>query len=235
MEKEMALSEESKVKGMEMEEKRIETIAQRMTETGRAIYLAMIPPYQSGYANYVFQTDKPDIQARRIKNLDKNFRRLLSQPYFYIQVMSQHSAEEIASWQYPAPYDFYNMEADQEELAELLSATSRENTYYEVIRNGALFGFACFLQKNKTLEIGLGMKPDQTGQGLGRDFYQAIEDFALQQFDCQFLSLSVADFNQRALALYQKVGYEKVGQYQEATNGGYFPFIKMQKIIKNEK
>ena len=78
MEKEMALSEESKVKGMEMEEKCIETIAQRMTETGRAIYLAMIPPYQSGYANYVFQTDKPDIQARRIKNLDKNFRRLLS-------------------------------------------------------------------------------------------------------------------------------------------------------------
>ena len=218
-----------------MVDKRIEEIAEKMSQEGKDIYLAMIPPYKTGYANYVFQTDKSDIQARRIKNLDKNFRRLLTEPYFWIQPMSQDSADQIAAWTYPAPYDFYDMVADEEDLSELLSQSSRENTYFEVIRNGALFGFATFFPKKDHLEIGLGMKPDQTGQGLGVNFYQAIEDFARKNFDCQVLQLSVASFNQRALALYQKVGYKKVEAYQQATNGGEYPFVKLQKKLKNEK
>ena len=218
-----------------MVDKRIEDIAEKMSQEGKDIYLAMIPPYKTGYANYVFQTDKPDIQARRIKNLDKNFRRLLTEPYFWIQPMSQDSADQIAAWTYPAPYDFYDMEADEEDLAQLLSESTRENTYFEVIRNGALFGFATFFPKKDHLEIGLGMKPDQTGKGLGVNFYQAIEDFARKNFDCQVLQLSVASFNQRALALYQKVGYKKVEAYQQATNGGEYPFVKLQKKLKNEK
>ena len=218
-----------------MVDKRIEEIAEKMSQEGKDIYLAMIPPYKTGYANYVFQTDKPDIQARRIKNLDKNFRRLLTEPYFWIQPMSQDSADQIAAWTYPAPYDFYDMVADEEDLSELLSQSSRENTYFEVIRNGALFGFATFYPQKDHLEIGLGMKPDQTGQGLGVNFYQTIEDYARKNFDCKVLQLSVASFNQRALALYQKVGYERVESYLQATNGGEFPFVRLQKNIKNEK
>ena len=218
-----------------MVDKRIEDIAEKMSQEGKDIYLAMIPPYKTGYANYVFQADKPDIQARRIKNLDKNFRRLLTEPYFWIQPMSQDSADQIAAWTYPAPYDFYDMVADEEDLAELLSESTRENTYFEVIRNGALFGFATFFPKKDYLEIGLGMKPDQTGKGLGVNFYQAIEDYARKNFDCQVLQLSVASFNQRALALYQKVGYELVESYQQATNGSLFPFVSLQKILKNEE
>ena len=218
-----------------MVDKRIEDIAEKMSQEGKDIYLAMIPPYKTGYADYVFQTDKSDIQARRIKNLDKNFRRLLTEPYFWIQPMSQDSADQIAAWTYPAPYDFYDMVADEEDLAQLLSESIRDNTYFEVIRNGALFGFATFFPKKDHLEIGLGMKPDQTGQGLGVNFYQAIEDFARKNFDCQVLQLSVASFNQRALALYQKVGYKKVEAYQQATNGGEYPFVKLQKKLKNEK
>ena len=218
-----------------MVDKRIEDIAEKMSQEGKDIYLAMILPYKTGYANYVFQTDKPDIQARRIKNLDKNFRRLLTEPYFWIQPMSQDSANQIAAWTYPAPYDFYDMVADEEDLAQLLSQSIRDNTYFEVIRNGALFGFATFFSKKDHLEIGLGMKPDQTGQGLGVNFYQAIEDYARKNFDCQVLQLSVASFNQRALALYQKVGYELVESYQQATNGSLFPFVSLQKILKNEE
>ena len=218
-----------------MVDKRIEDIAEKMSQEGKDIYLDMIPPYKAGYVDYVFQTDKPDIQARRIKNLDKNFRRLLTEPYFWIQPMSQDSADQIAAWTYPAPYDFYDMVADEEDLAQLLSESTRENTYFEVIRNGALFGFATFYPKKDHLEIGLGMKPDQTGKGLGVNFYQAIEDFARKNFDCQVLQLSVASFNQRALALYQKVGYELVESYQQATNGSLFPFVSLQKILKNEE
>lgn len=209
-------------------------ISQRMSSLGRNIYLSMIPDYIIGYVNYVFQTDKPDIQARRIKNLDKNFRRLLTEPYFWIQPMSQHSAEVIANWHYPAPYDFYDMQADPEDLEELLSETARENTYFEVIRNGSLFGFATFYLKENNLEMGLGMKPDQTGKGLGHDFYQAIEQFALARFDCQILSLSVATFNKRALALYQKVGYVAEEYYDQNTNGGQYPFVRLMKNRKKE-
>ena len=77
------------------------------------------------------------------------------------------------------------------------------------------------------------MKPDQTGKGLGVNFYQAIEDYACKNFDCRVLQLSVASFNQRALALYQKVGYEKVESYQQATNGGEYPFFRLEKCVED--
>ena len=44
---------------------------------------------------------------------------------FIIRPMSDASAEAIAGWRYPPPYDFYDAIADDPDLADLLSADFR--------------------------------------------------------------------------------------------------------------
>ena len=55
-------------------------------------------------------------------------------------------------------------------------------------------------QVDKELSLHLGMKPSLMGQGNGR-IYQTIEDYIVEHYHPEQLSLSVAICNQRAQAL----------------------------------
>ncbi|MBJ8031725.1 N-acetyltransferase, partial [Bacillus cereus group sp. N21] len=59
------------------------------------------------------------------------------------------------------------------------------------------------------VDIGLGMKPELTGRGLGlgKAFLQAGINLAEEQIQPDRLRLSVAGFNKRAIRLYQQVGF----------------------------
>lgn len=60
-------------------------------QVGR-LYSQMIPSYREGYANYVFQTDKPDIQRRRLKNLEKIFKTSLDKPNYWTSPLTEEVA-----------------------------------------------------------------------------------------------------------------------------------------------
>lgn len=200
------------------------------------LFTEMIPEFQEGYLSYVFQTEKKDIQKRRIKNINKSFHRLLKEPSFYLMPLSQDSAQQIANdWHYQPPFDFYDMTADCEDYEEILSADKRGHHYFQVLRNGVLFGFAAFFKRHDQLEIALGMKPDFVGKGYGRAFFQAIEDYAKLQFAAKCHVLKVADFNKRAKHLYCQMGYKGVTVYNQKTNGSAYPFVRMEKWFSEKE
>lgn len=98
---------------------------------------------------------------------------------YKFNIMTQKQAENIAfNWHYDGEYSFYNMEADKEDLDEFLSPETRGNTIFAVTNNGEVIAF---LSVNKvydtTFDIGLGMRPDQTGRGKGLEFLKAAIDF----------------------------------------------------------
>lgn len=211
---------------------RIERLQQELSEEVRPVFGDMIAEYQQSYADYVYGADKEITIRKRRKHLEKSFRKLLTEVYFYLTPMSQATAEIIANdWKYPQPYDFYDMTADPEDYAELVSQEARGDHYFQVIRNGALVGFACFFENGAELEIGLGMKPELTGQGWGEDFFKAIEDFAREKYAIRKLVLNVASFNQRAQNLYTKMGFAAVSHFQQKTNGGSHDFVRMEKEV----
>jgi [ribosomal protein S18]-alanine N-acetyltransferase len=147
---------------------------------------------------------------------------------YTIRPMSDSSAHAIANWQYPEPYDFYNSTADEDDLAELLDADRRGNQYYEVLDDGGtLIGSFQFKLEKEPLEIGLGLRPDLTGQGLGLAFVRAGMDFAREQFGATNLCLAVATFNQRAIAVYERAGFRPAETYKHRTNGADFEFLRM--------
>ncbi|MCZ0702888.1 ribosomal-protein-alanine N-acetyltransferase [Natronobacillus azotifigens] len=151
---------------------------------------------------------------------------------YQFSVITQEQAENIAfNWHYDGEYSFYDMEADEEDLAEFLHPEKRGNSIFAVTKENELVAFFSFSQVNEnTADIGLGMRPDLTGKGDGIKFLKAGIDFIQSQCKPKKITLSVATFNQRAIKLYRKVGFKDVETFSQDTNGSLFEFLKMEYI-----
>ena len=147
-------------------------------------------------------------------------------PDFAIRSMSDGSARQVAKWQYPPPYDFYD--ADPVDLPYLLDASLRAGRFFEVANaDGIMIGFFEFKAEFDPLEIGLGLHPDQVGRGLGLPFVRAGIEFARTHFGVTRLTLNVAAFNQRAITVYERAGFGQTGSWQHRIGERDYPFVRM--------
>lgn len=143
--------------------------------------------------------------------------------------MSQEQAENIATnWHYEGKYSFYDVDADEEDLAEFLEPKERRDSHYIVKESDEEIGFFSFNAKGDVVDIGLGMKPELTGQGLGLGFFKAGIQFAISRYNPKEITLSVAIFNDRAIKVYKKAGFKPVENFMQDTNGSRFEFLKMK-------
>jgi ribosomal-protein-alanine N-acetyltransferase len=145
--------------------------------------------------------------------------------------MSQADAEAIAGWRYPEPFSFYDWAADPNDLAELLDPKARGDAYFAVKdESGRLIGFFHFKTPyGPRLEIGLGLHPERTGQGLGKSFVEAGLDFGREHFSPREFTLSVASFNRRAIRVYERVGFSAVRVFSHWANGAEWEFVEMER------
>ena len=150
---------------------------------------------------------------------------------FRFRPLAQADAEAIARWRYPEPYSFYDTAADEDDLAELLDPTWRGEAYAAVDdAGGELVGFFSFKRKEPgTLELGLGLRPDHTGRGLGLEFVRAGLDEARSRLGPERFTLAVAAFNARAIAVYERAGFREVRRYRHHTGGADWEFVEMRR------
>jgi len=147
-----------------------------------------------------------------------------------IAPMSQGEAEEISTWRYEAPYDFYDADADQSDFAELLDSERRSDRYFSARDDaGTLIGHFEFGYRGDVVSVGLGLRPDLTGRGFGRPFLDAGLSFAEERFEPHRFTLSVAAFNARAITVYERAGFARTRTFDHETNGGVFSFIEMER------
>lgn len=104
-----------------------------------------------------------------------------------------------------------------------------ENSYYVVLdHKDRLVGFFCIGNSAKVpigaqfcaytedlIDIGIGMKPELTGQGLGFTFFSFILRYIQDNFKEVPIRLTVAKFNQRAIHLYEKFGFVKKMEFNK--------------------
>ncbi len=149
--------------------------------------------------------------------------------------MSEEEAREVANWKYEPPYDFYDVTKDPEDLDELLDPEKRKD-YFSAASNDELVGYFCFGAEarvpggdysGEAVDVGLGLRPDLTGEGLGPEFLEAGLEFAKVRFSPAGFRLSVAEFNERAIKVYERAGFEKAESFIQRTNGGEYAFFLM--------
>jgi ribosomal-protein-alanine N-acetyltransferase len=142
--------------------------------------------------------------------------------------MDDGEATRISGWHYEPPYDFYDVTSDPDDLQELLDPKRRKEDYFSVFDEaGVLVGFFQFGREGTAVGVGLGMRPDLTGQGLGLDYLLAGLEFARERFAPEHFTLSVATFNERAIVVYERAGFRRGDEYMHNTNGGEYPFLSM--------
>jgi [ribosomal protein S18]-alanine N-acetyltransferase len=161
---------------------------------------------------------------------------------FIFSPMNEADARTIKAWRYEGPYTVYNIDNDLDDLAELLD---RRSPYYAVWNEqGEMIGFFVFgtsaqvgnvdipglYSENNTITIGLGMRPDLTGKGLGLAFVNAGLDFAREQFKPDYFRLFVLKFNERAIRVYERAGFQHVRVFVQRNIHGEREFLEMSRL-----
>jgi ribosomal-protein-alanine N-acetyltransferase len=149
---------------------------------------------------------------------------------FRFSPLSLEDARQILSWRYPEPYDFYDAASDPEDAALLLSEEYRQGRLFAVHDDeGILRGFLEFHLEAGALEVGLGLRPQDTGRGLGPAFVDAGLTFGRETFRPATFKLYVAAFNQRAIKVYERLGFREVGRQMRHLLGRDWEFIEMRR------
>jgi [ribosomal protein S18]-alanine N-acetyltransferase len=147
-----------------------------------------------------------------------------------IAELTQQEADEIAGWRYDPPYDFYDWSADVDDLDELLDAAKRGDRYFSARDGtGALVGFFVLGCEEGIAGIGIGLRPDLTGRGLGLSFLENGLAFAKKRYAPDRFRLNVAEFNRRAIKVYERAGFTRTRSFVHETNGGVFSFVEMER------
>ena len=90
-----------------------------------------------------------------------------------------------------------------------------------------LAGFLAVKLTGPEAEIGLGLRPDLTGHGVGESFVRTCLRFASAALGAQSYTLAVAAFNRRAITVYERAGFQEVERFEQFTNGELHAFIRM--------
>lgn len=138
-------------------------------------------------------------------------------------------AQAISLWSYPPPYEVYDANGTTEAIEEYLGGS------YYVARDeeAEVVGYACYglaaqvpvegsrgaYQREDLLDIGLGLRPDLCGRGLGSSFLAAAMEFGRERHSPRGFRLTVAAFNRRAVAVYARAGFTLETSFVRDTAG----------------
>jgi RimJ/RimL family protein N-acetyltransferase len=139
-----------------------------------------------------------------------------------VRSLERPDAEAIAAWRYEGPWRAYDSRPDDG----LLSAA---DGYYAVADEaGSLVGYLCLGQEARVpglaadenvIDIGVGMRPDLVGHGLGRVFGAAVLDYVSGRYGDRPLRAVVQSWNERSLRLTRRLGFREDGTHRCIQDG----------------
>jgi RimJ/RimL family protein N-acetyltransferase len=159
---------------------------------------------------------------------------------FTFRPITAADAEAITGWRYPPPYDFYDWDPTDDPVELLDSMASCVVADDDA---GNLAGFICFgapgqvsgghragLYDEPLLDIGLGLRPELTGRGLGLAFVEAALHIGEERFQPPGFRLSVAAFNERAIRVYERAGFTQGTVFSSPVWGVETTFLLMRRL-----
>lgn len=147
---------------------------------------------------------------------------------YTIRPLRWRDALTISRWHYDGQYAYYDMNMLPVVAIHTLLRLVGVTIYYAAFDGQhALIGFFSFVRHGETVEIGLALRPDLTGKGMGLEFVREGMAFARQTFQAARFSLTVATFNQRARRVYERAGFRPVRTFTASEKGRIYEFEEM--------
>lgn len=146
-------------------------------------------------------------------------------PAVTIRPMSDAEAHAIVGWRYDPPYDVYGTGAEDPDAVRSLLLP--ENAYYAILQHGDLIGFCCFGHeaqvpggdyREDAVDVGIGLRPELTGQGLGGQVLAAVLDVGRQTFGAGRFRATIAAWNRRSIRTFEKLGFKQTAMFRTEGN-----------------
>ena len=145
---------------------------------------------------------------------------------YHLVALQESHARQILTWRYAPPYDFYNPLSERPAEDYVRKFVNPEYQFHAVLdESDSFIGFCSFgidgqvpggNYEKEALDIGVGMEPELTGNGLGHQFFDTILQHGLETFNPAWTRLTVANFNKRALKLYQKFDFTLFDEFEDS-------------------
>lgn len=143
--------------------------------------------------------------------------------FHFVPMNADYARTIVDNWHYEGAYRL----CDYAQSESLLDPANWDTHIFAVLDEaGTLAG-------EFTLWLGFGLKPELTGRGLGEDFVAAGMECGVEHFDYEGdeIWLEVAAWNERALKVYRRLGFEELERYSVEIRGQDYDFLKMRREL----
>jgi ribosomal-protein-alanine N-acetyltransferase len=128
---------------------------------------------------------------------------------------------EMIAWRYGPPFELYDGDG--------VPPLNPERFFEVRDETNMLVGFYYFEERGDAVFLGLGLRPELTGRGLGLEFVRRGVDFAQSTSAERRIVLDVASFNERAIKVYERAGFRETGRHVRNTERwGDVEFVDME-------
>jgi ribosomal-protein-alanine N-acetyltransferase len=151
-----------------------------------------------------------------------------------ILLLVKRDALEIAGWKYDPPYDIYSRRPEEIEK-NLRYMLDPANGFFGIrAADGEVIGFCSFGKDAQVpggeydgdaLDIGLGLRPDRTGKGLGPAVIGEVLEFAGRMYRPARFRVTIASFNSRARKAWTKAGFVEAAEFTRTIDGRKFVIL----------
>ena len=134
-------------------------------------------------------------------------------------VTADHICQFVA-WRYDPPYHVYDITDDVDKAVDYF--LSPEVNCRVIVEDERLVGFCTFGHdaqvpggdySKEPLDIGMGIDPELTGRGRGREFVEAAIDHAARVLSADHLRVTIATPNQRAIRAWTANGFTETARF----------------------
>ena len=144
------------------------------------------------------------------------------------------SARAFLIWHYEPPYDIYNCPLELVEEYVRYNIDPENNVYTMFDQHGELVGYCSYGAdarvaggdySEEALDIGLMVKPELTGQGLGSEFASLVIENGTSLYRPGKLRVTIAAFNRRAIRVWEKNGFKLSQTFKRTRDGMEFVIL----------
>lgn len=148
-----------------------------------------------------------------------------------LRVLSEAEAREVCTWRYEGIYSIYNL-SDWEVVVQncwsLADEETRNDYFVSLWHEESLIGFGRIEPVNEVIQLGIGLKPELCGKGLGASAMCCLLEEARRRYPNQTIGLEVRRFNKRAIKCYESIGFRVSSTYMKETLHGFIAYQSMQ-------
>ena len=142
-----------------------------------------------------------------------------------IQKLSKKEKDTIKTWRYSGEYATFNYAVKEGGWIESY-CTCDDSPCYCCMEEGMIIGLFLFIPEKEN-EFRVLINPEMLNRGYGKRITGAAMDIALKELHYSQISLIVRKSHTVAMSLYQKMGFEIVGETQENIEGKMLNFYRM--------